>query len=276
MNHTFTNLRTVSIFLFLLLSLFWISDALAQTSPKIKSIGLDQPKTILYVGNSFFYFNDSMHQYVLGLTKTADPKNKDQYRSTSITISGAGMNWHDVESYFKPGGVASYSFAGDNKIVFNKFDKPFEVVIMNDCSQCPIHPQLKDLFHEYVRKHNQTVIKHGAKLALFMTWAYADMPEMTSQLAEQYTVAGNNNDALVIPAGLAFAKALSKNREITLYNPDKRHPSLLGTYLSACVIYASLYGKSPVGNPYNGGIDVTTANFLQEVAWETVKEYFGN
>jgi len=147
---------------------------------------------------------------------------------------------------------------------------------MNDCSQCPIHPQLKDLFHEYARKHSQTVVKHGAKPVLFMTWAYADRPEMTSQLAEQYTVAGNNNDALVIPAGLAFAKALGKNRDIVLYNRDKRHPSLHGTYLAACTIYASLYEKSPVGNPYIDGIDAQTAKFFQEVAWETVKECFGN
>jgi len=268
------------------LSLFWVffcgfflilsANAAAQTHPKIKHIGIEVPKTVLYIGNSFFYFNDSMHRYASGLATTADPENKGQYRSTSITISGAGLNWHDVESYFKPGGIASYSFVGDNEIVFNKFDKPFEVVIMNDCSQCPIHPQLKDIFHEYARRHSQTVVKHGAKPALFMTWAYADKPEMTSQLADQYTIAGNNNDALVIPAGLAFAKALSKNRDIVLYNRDKRHPSLLGTYLSACTIYASLYRKSPVGNPYNGGIEAKTANFLQEIAWETVREYFGN
>lgn len=251
-------------------------NASAQTKPKIKHLGIEQPKTVLYIGNSFFYFNDSMHRYVSGLTSAADPKNKGQYRSTSITISGAGLNWHDVESYFKPGGVASYSFVEGNKVVFNKFDKPFEVVIMLDCSQCPVHPQLKDPFHEYVRKHSQTVVKHGAKPALFMTWAYADKPDMTFQLAEQYTIAGNDNDALVIPAGLAFAKALGKNQEIVLYNRDKRHPSLLGTYLSACTIYASLYRKSPVGNPYHGGIDAKTANLLQEVAWETVNDYFGN
>lgn len=276
MIRTFTDIRTISIFISLVFTLFCGSHALAQTKPKIKHIGIEQPKTVLYVGNSFFYFNDSMHRYVSGLLRAADPENKGQYRSTSITISGAGLNWHDVESYFHPGGVASYSFIGDNEIVFNKFDKPFEVVIMNDCSQCPIHPQLKGIFHEYVRKHSQTVVRHGAKPALFMTWAYADKPEMTSQLAEQYTIAGNDNDALVIPAGLAFAKAFSRNPEIVLYNRDKRHPSLLGTYLSAATIYVSLYHKSPVGNPYTGGIDAKTATFLQQVAWETVKEYFGN
>src|SRR5215510_7756688 len=33
---------------------------------------------------------------------------------------------------------------------------------------------------------------------------------MTAQLAERYSIAGNDNDALVIPAGLAFGSAISK------------------------------------------------------------------
>jgi hypothetical protein len=268
--------RVIPVVIFLAVALLSYVPGFAQTPPRVKSIGLEKAKTILYVGNSFFYFNNSMHRYVSGLATAADPKNKSQYRSTSITISGAGLNWHDLESYFKPGGVGSYSFTADNKVVFNKFDKPFDVVIMNDCSQCPIHSQLKELFFEYARKHCATVVKHGAKPALFMTWAYADAPEMTSQLAEQYTIAGNENNALVIPAGLAFSRALSKNPQVVLYDPDKRHPSLLGTYLAACTIYASLYGKSPAGNPYTGGIDSQTALFLQETAWETVRNYFGN
>jgi hypothetical protein len=257
-------------------AVLFCSQALAQTKPTVKDIGLEQPKTILYIGNSFYYYNNSMHSKVSGLAIAADPKNRNEYRSTSITISGSGLNWHDVDSYFRPGGVASYSFVGDNEIRFNKFDKPFEVVIMNDCSQCPIHPKLKDMFHEYARKHAQSVVKHGARPVFFMTWAYADKPEMTAQLAEQYTIAGNANNALVIPAGLAFAKALAKRPDLVLYEADKRHPSLLGTYLAASTIYASLYRKSPLGSSYNAGIDGSTASFLQEVAWDTVREYFGN
>ena len=99
---------------------------------------------------------------------------------------------------------------------------------------------------------------------------------MTAQLAEQYTIAGNNNDVLVIPAGLAFAKAIAKRRDLELYQPDKRHPTLIGTYLAACTTYAALYKKSPVGNTYTAGIDPATAGFLQEMALETVQEYFGN
>ena len=107
-----------------------------------------------------------------------------------------------------------------------------------------------------------------------MSWAYADMPEMTAQLAEQYTKAGNENNALVIPAGLAFAKAIKQRPELNLYASDKRHPSLLGTYLAASSVYASLFKKSPVGLQYTAEIDAATAKFLQTVARETVQEYF--
>jgi hypothetical protein len=87
---------------------------------------------------------------------------------------------------------------------------------------------------------------------------------MTAQLAEAYTTAGNENNALVIPAGLAFARAIGKQPELNLYAPDKRHPSLAGTYLAACTVFAVLTGRSPVGNAYLAGIDAPTAQFLPD------------
>jgi hypothetical protein len=249
------------------------STLLAQTKPKRTEIGGEPPKSILWVGNSFFYYNNSMHNYLSNLVRAADPKNT--LRATSVTISGSGLDWHDVESYFRPNGIGRYSFVGDNEIVFNKIDKLFDAVILSDCSQCPVHPQLKSVFHEYAKKHSDTVIKHGARPVFLMTWAYKDKPEMTAQLAEEYTIAGNNNDALVIPAGLAFAKAIGQRPELEFYQPDKRHPTLIGTYLAASTAYAAIYKKSPVNNSYVASIEPKTANFLQSVAWETVQEYFG-
>jgi len=265
---------TTAVFISLIFLISLSSDLLAQTKPKRTDIGGEPPRSILWVGNSFFYYNNSMHNYLSNLLRAADPKSS--LRSTSVTISGSGLDWHDVESYFRPNGIGKYSFVGDNEIVFNKIDKLFDAVILSDCSQCPVHPQLKSVFHEYAKKHSDTVIKHGARPVFLMTWAYKDKPEMTGQLAEEYTIAGNNNDALVIPAGLAFAKAIGKRPELEFYQLDKRHPTLIGTFLAASTAYASIYKKSPVGNSYVGGVDPKTANFLQSVAWETVQEYFGN
>lgn len=248
-------------------------DAVAQTKPKLTDVGA--PKTAIFIGNSFFYYNNSMHAHVLSMRRAADPQNKAAYRNTSVTISGSGFDWHDVESYFRSNAIGRYSFDDNNNVVFNKIDKPFDVAIMMDCSQCPIHPQLKSVFTEFAKKGSDAARKNGAKPVFFMSWAYADKPEMTAQLAEAYTLAGNENDALVIPAGLAFAQSVAKRPELNLYAPDKRHPSLLGTYLSAATVYASLYRETPVGNAYIAGIDADTARFLQTIAWETVQDYYG-
>ena len=259
--------------LYLALLLLLPLAAAAQTKPQRTDFGGEPPQSILWVGNSFFYYNNSMHTHVLRLVAAADPKSRA--RGVSATISGSGIDWHDMESYFRPDGIGKYSFTATNEIVFNPPGKQFDAVVVMDCSQCPIHPQLKGVFHDYAKKQSDIVRKHGARPIFFMSWAYKDKPEMTAQLAEAYTLAANRNDALVIPAGLAFAKAVAKRPELELYQADKRHPSLAGTYLAACAAYAAVYGKSPVGNTYVAGIDRETAAFLQTVAWEAVREYFG-
>lgn len=227
-------------------------------------------KTLLWVGNSFFYYNNSMHGHVSRLLQAAGGKG---YRSTSATISGSGLNWHDVGAHFKPDGVASYSFVGDNEVRFNTFDKPFDAVLMMDCSQCPIHPQLRSKFYESATKHSATVRRHGAEPILFMSWAYKDKPEMTEQLAAEYLQAGSQNNALVVPAGLAFAESVRRRPELDLYVADKRHPSLAGTYLGACTVLASIYRRNPVGNPYTAGLPADVAAHLQQVAWDTVQAF---
>lgn len=241
------------------------------TAPKVRDTGLDNVSSAVFIGNSFFYYNNSLHSHVIGLLQNGTPKRS--LRAVSATISASSFSWHDVESYFRPNALSSYSFTADNKIVMNKFERLFDVAIMMDCSQCPVHPTFAPQFFEYAKKHSDTVKKNGAKPVLFMSWAYADAPEMTAGLAEAYTKAGNDNDALVIPVGLAFAKVVAQRPALNLYASDKRHPSMLGTYLSAATTYAALFKTSPVGNPYAAGIDEPTARFLQQVAWDTVNEY---
>ena len=251
-----------------------LSGCTATPPPAARSttVPATPPKTALWVGNSFFYYNNSMHSHVGRLLAAANPAEKG-YRATSATISGSGINWHDVEAHFKPGGVGSYSFDADNNVVFNSFDKPFDVVIVMDCSQCPVHPQLSKLFDEYAAKHSATARKYGAEPVFFMSWAYADKPEMTEQLAAAYLKAGADNRAKVVPAGLAFARSIATRPDLNLYEADKRHPSLMGTYLAASTVLASVYGPSPVGNRYTAGLPADVAAHLQAVAWETVQAF---
>jgi len=242
------------------------TEPIGKTAPKVST----EINSLLWVGNSFFYYNNSMHGHVGQLLTASGAKGM---RASSATISGSGINWHDVEAHFKPGGMASYSFVGDNEVRFNTFDKPFDGVMMMDCSQCPIHPQLKPIFFEYAAKHSATARKYGAAPILFMSWAYQDKPEMTAQLATEYVKAGKDNNALVVPAGLAFAQSVARRPDLNLYVSDKRHPSLMGTYLAACTVVASVYKTNPVGLKYSAGLPADVAAHLQGVAWETSQAF---
>jgi hypothetical protein len=245
--------------------------AAAQMRPEIRQLEAP-PSSALYIGNSFFYYNNSLHGHVANLQRAAGTA---PIRATSVTISGSGFEWHDVESYFRPNALGSYSFDQQNNIVFNRTTRLFDIAIMMDCSQCPIHPTLGAVFTDYARRHAETVRRHGAQPVFFMSWAYKDKPEMTQQLAEAYTAAGNANRALVIPAGLAFARAMAERPQLDLYVADLRHPSLPGTYLAAATTYAAVFGRSPEGNRYTAGLEAETAAFLQRVAWQTVRDYHG-
>jgi hypothetical protein len=250
------------------------TTAQAQTKPKVTTLGPDFPKAVLFVGNSFFYYNNGMPGLLTNLEKAADGENKASYRNTMATIGGSGLDWHDMDNLLRPGGLGSYSFDEQNNVIFNKPGKQYEAVVMMDCSQCPIHPQLKDAFVTFARKDSEIARAHDMRPVLFMSWAYSDKPEMTEGLAEAYTTAGNANDALVIPAGRAFARVRKLQPELNLYAPDRRHPSPAGTYLAACVTLAALTGRSPVGNSYTMGLDPETVQLLQKAAWDTAQDYY--
>lgn len=245
----------------------------AQTAPPaaVKSIQGGEPSSAVFIGNSFFYFNNGITAHLNPMIKAAAPQKP--WRATMVTIGGSGFDWHDVNSYFRPNAIGRYSFDADNNIVFNKLDRLFDVAIVMDCSQCPIHPEIGKIFDEQARLSAEVIRRNGAEPVFFMSWAYADKPEMTAALAERYTSAGNANKAMVIPAGLAFARAVAERPQLQLYAPDKRHPSLAGTYLAAATTYAALFGKSPVGNAYTAGLEPDTVTFLQRTAWETVQDY---
>jgi len=75
---------------------------------------------------------------------------------------------------------------------------------------------------------------------------------------------------------LPLEEAYRRHPELVLHKSDGTHPTLIGTYLAASTVYAAVYGKSPVGNPYEyyGAIDSVTAKKLQQVAQDTVERFY--
>ncbi len=48
----------------------------------------------------------------------------------------------------------------------------------------------------------------------------------------------------VAPVGVAWKKALAADLPLVFHRPDKSHPNPTGTYLAACVIYATMLDEN--------------------------------
>ena len=259
----------------ILCTIFFISQEklLAEVTPLLTSPQVENPKSVVFIGNSFFYYNNGVHKPTLGMVK-ASPALGKGHRFRNITINSSSLEWHDIESYVTNEKIGSFSITSKN--LYKKYEpEKYDLAIMMDCSQCPIHPDRKDLFNFYVDSHSQTLRNFGVEPSLLMTWAYKDKPEMINGLSSAYIAAGNRNNIMVFPVGLAFQLSQLENPSIELYTPDKRHPSKAGTYLMAAVIYSSIYNVSPINNSYDYDLGSEVQLKLQETAWKSLLIYKG-
>ena len=72
---------------------------------------------------------------------------------------------------------------------------------------------------------------------------------MFPDVLASYRNAARAARAELLPAGDAWRAAWRRDPKLPLYGSDGFHPSRLGSYLAAVVIYAGLVKASPVGLP---------------------------
>jgi hypothetical protein len=243
-----------------------IADA---PTPTVKKLNVESPTHVLFVGNSYLYYGDSVHNHVRRIVIESGLKPKKKLKYKSATISGSALHDHIIDSYLDPTNL--------------RVNKPFQVVILQGGSALGWSRKRPSVFGKTVAAFAKKIAAAGGETALYMTQAYVEPhkradPDMTVTLEKYYVEVGNANGALVIPVGLAFAEAYKRKPDVRLHKMfDGSHPNLLGTFLAANVVYASLYGTSPVGNGYDyfGKISKEDVAFLQQVAQDTVAMFLG-
>ncbi len=253
-----------------------VQNSIAQPSnptlpaPEVKSLSVTAPKRILFVGNSYFYYGNSLHNHVNRMVQAGGMglQERDiQYKSA--TIGGASLAHHNMEWLTEPGRIG--------------VKEPFELVVMADGSAQPLNEERRATSRQIIAKHAETIRRRGGEVALYMTHVYvpphrqvrADNLHLT---ARHYLSVGNEIKAMVIPVALAFDEAYRRRPNVVLHTDfDGSHPDILGTYLAACVTYASIYNKTCSGNSYNyfGRIAADDIAFLQQVGDDVVKRFFG-
>lgn len=147
------------------------------------------------------------------------------------------------------------------------------------------------MFQASVREFVKRIRARHATPVLLMTWPRRDVPSDGPGLERAYLSVARELNIKVAPAGSAWMEAERRWPWLDLYAGDGAHPNAEGSYLAACVLYATLTGQSPAGAPASiaghvvdrrtGVVDLDeritlvdldpkTAGALQEVAWDTV------
>ncbi|MEQ1760835.1 MAG: SGNH/GDSL hydrolase family protein [Vicinamibacterales bacterium] len=235
------------------------------------------PLQVLFVGNSFTFFNN-LPEVVAGIA-TSLPRGPS-IEPTMFATGGMTLQW-----YWAAGKAAA-------EIDRQKWD----FVVLQEQSALGAGTEVGNgalsppgLFHESVRKFVPRIRAGGSTPLLLMTWARLSRPDDQALLTSAYESIGQELGVTVSPAGLAWQEARRLWPTLSLHVADGSHPNPTGTYLTACVLYATITGRDPRGaaakidgHPYSRarqGIDqdqTTTlvslepalAKRLQSLAWD--------
>jgi len=241
----------------------------ALAAPNVIKPQVENPTRVLLIGNSYIYYNDSLHNHLRRIIRAADPVLGKKLQYKSATIGGAWLDQHNIDWLTTIGKLG--------------INEPFELVILQNNSSAVLTDknQARDL--KATTEATQLMTQRGGHVALYMPHAYvaphkdANL-ENLEKIEAFYTKTGNDLNVLVIPVALAFKMAYDKYPDMKLQQSyDGSHPTLLGTYLAAAACYATIYGKSPLGNSYDvfSQIDPDTFRKLQTVAQDTGSAYYG-
>ncbi|HET6796776.1 MAG TPA: hypothetical protein VFH40_06390 [Gemmatimonadales bacterium] len=120
----------------------------------------------------------------------------------------------------------------------------------------------------------------GGRSAQLMVWPMATKRASFDEVRRSTQLAAKAVAGVFLPAGEAWRAAWSAGSRVALYGADGFHPSPLGTYLTALVIYEGLTGHDVRSLPPRATVagerlqvPTATVRLLQQVAHETVVRY---
>jgi hypothetical protein len=257
----------------------------------------EPPLKVLFIGNSYTSVND-LPALLVALAEAAGGR---KIETDQHLVGGYTFQRHATE-----------------KTAIEKIrERKWDVVILQENSLQPIlNPES---MRRYARILHGEISTQGAKTVFYLTWARQHIPQMQDgadpatspdYAKAMYQVAGGVDargfenwckqhrsglagglngayfdiarelKASVAPVGMAWKKALAADPHLVLHQSDQSHPHPTGSYLAACVFYATLFDKSPVGLPGElkkwpwvlARVAPDQAKQLQEIAWQAVQE----
>jgi hypothetical protein len=214
---------------------------------------------VLFLGNSFTYVNDLPSTFAQLAQSGGRPVQVAMVANGGETLAQHAASSDDLDE------IASQRWA---------------YVVLQEQSETPAMPAGRD---DYTYPAADALASRaeavGAVPLLFMTWAHRDgLPDaglptyeaMQQQIDAAYLDVANELNVPVAPVGFTWYMVRHDHPDIDLWQDDGIHPTLAGTYLAACVFYASIFRQSPEGLSFGGGIPDEQARLLQTEANDNV------
>ena len=201
-----------------------------------------QPPTalrVLFIGNSLTATND-LPSVVAGIA----------------TRSGRRLDYRTIA----PGGFAleDHWSSGESRsaLATGRWDA---IVLQQGPSALP---ESQANLREWAIRWAAEARARGARPALLTVWPESYRRSALRDVIGSYRRAAAAAGAELLPGGGAWREAWNCG-PVALYGPDGFHPSLLGTYAAALVVYGRLFRAPIVGGAPPPGVRRRTARLLQ-------------
>jgi hypothetical protein len=234
-------------------------------------LGMAQVTSVLFLGNSYTGTNNLPGTFY------------------NLALSAGDSVYYDWNT---PGGHTLEGHSTNANSLAKINERDWDFVVLQDQSQRPSFPpsQVATQVYPYAEDLVNTINTNSActEPVFYMTWGRKDGDQdncpnypplctfegMQDRLRTSYLEMGFDNDARVAPCGAAWAalKLDSLTFHDGLYTGDGSHPSAWGQYLNACVFYATIFHKSPVGITWYSVVGQSDAEILQALAEEIVMD----
>ena len=218
-----------------------VRNTLAKAAWRIPPQGTDMKKgttrmkRILFIGNSFTYFNE-MPAMVQGMADAA---------GLQADVRMLAYGGYELRRYTDPADPHG------NEALPLIASEPWDAVVLQEQSIAPAIR--RDLFREGVDGLVPAIRGRGAMPVFYATWPYQEgspklsgtgleYREMLRLLSEGYQAEAGRLGCPLVPVGEAFVRFQDAHPGFCLYKSDFYHPNAAGSFLAACLFFRFFFG----------------------------------
>ncbi|MCF8297693.1 MAG: T9SS type A sorting domain-containing protein [Saprospiraceae bacterium] len=222
--------------------------------------------SIYFIGNSFTAAN-AMTQMVQGLANAA---NLPVY----------------IEDY-SPGGATVYNdHLYDPQVLNTIKSRQWDYIVIQDNqgAYCNYYGQITpSVLAASIQLRDSIKLNNPCtKIVWFAGWGWqAGRPDlwpsdngvnMINRILANFTFLNDSVDEIVAPIGEAWVTSINQNPNWNLWDMDSVHPSLAGSFLTANVIFTSIFRADPSNLNYTATLSSNMASYYRATAFSEVRD----